>query len=57
VDPEQSITVDPVMDQGAGWFRYRLNYRSRRAARGRRHVAPSSPSPTRVRRDPPDGMA
>ncbi len=55
VDPEQDITVDPVMDQGASWFRYRLNYRTRRAPRGRRHVAPANPSPDRVRRDPPTG--
>jgi hypothetical protein len=55
VDPEQDITVDPVMDQGASWFRHRLNYRSRRMPHGRRHVAPSHPSADRVRRESPPG--
>ena len=52
VDPEQDITVEQK-NTGIDWFSYRLNYRTRRAPRGRRHVAPASPSPDRVRRDPP----
>ena len=52
VDPEQDITVEQK-NSGLDWFSYRLNYRPRRAPRGRRHEAPSAPSPNRVRRDPP----
>jgi hypothetical protein len=52
VDPEQDITVEQK-NSGIDWFSYRLNYRPRRAPRGRRHEAPASPSPNRVRRDPP----
>jgi hypothetical protein len=55
VDPDQSITADPVLGQGEHFFRHRLTYRSRWAARGRRHEAPAVPSSNRVRRDPPTG--
>lgn len=52
LDPEQDITVEQE-NSGIDWFSYRLTYRPRRAPRGRRHEAPASPSPNRVRRDPP----
>ena len=52
VDPEQTITIEPV-NSGTHWLHYQMSYRPRRAARGRRHQAPTSPSPDRVRRDPP----
>lgn len=55
VDPDQRITTDEVIPAEPGAFGRRLRYRTPFHPRGRRHVAPSQPSPARVRREPPPG--
>jgi hypothetical protein len=54
VDPDQSISVDPVNSR-THFMYYRPRYKSRRVPRGRRHQVPTNPSATRVRREPPTG--
>jgi hypothetical protein len=51
VDPDQSISVDPV--NGRTHFMYhRPHYKSRRVPRGRRHQVPTNPSATRAAHAP-----